>query len=93
MIEIDDSEHREQLKHVFAGRNILLLGPGTSITKEKNKVQKYISDKNPIIVSVNFIEETYPIDYIFLAMQNAMYSLQQHYHRIMSEKKSLPLQM
>ena len=67
MIEIDDSEHREQLKHVFAGRNILLLGPGTSITKEKNKVQKYISDKNPIIVSVNFIEETYPIDYIFLS--------------------------
>lgn len=67
MIEIDDSEHREQLKHVFAGRDILLLGPGTSITKEKNKVQKYISDKNPIIVSVNFIEETYPIDYIFLS--------------------------
>lgn len=67
MIEIDDSGHREQLKQVLAGRDILLLGPGTSITKEKSKVQEYIADKDPIIISVNFIEETYPIDYIFLS--------------------------
>lgn len=67
MIEIDDTECRKQLKKLLKDKEILLLGPGTSIIKEKNTVQKYILEKNPIIISVNFIEETYPIDYIFLS--------------------------
>lgn len=67
MIEIDDTKCREQLKDALKNREILLLGPGTSIVKEKEKIQKHIEEKNPIIISVNFIEENYPIDYIFLS--------------------------
>lgn len=67
MIEIDDAECRGQLKEIFEKKEILLLGPGTSITKEKEKIQNYIREKHPVIISVNFIEEMYPTDYLFLS--------------------------
>lgn len=67
MVEIDDARCREQLIDMLKEREILLLGPGTSIVKEKEKIKKYIEEKNPVVISVNFIEETYKIDYVFLS--------------------------
>lgn len=67
MIEIDDTECRRELKSIIEGRNILLLGPGTSISKKKETILKYINEYNPIVISVNFLDEMYPIDYLFLS--------------------------
>lgn len=66
-IEIDDSASKEELKKAIDGRNILLLGPGTSIEKESDKIHKYIRDNNPIVISVNFFEEKYPVNYLYLS--------------------------
>ena len=67
MIEIDDSEDRKELKKIFSNSNILLLGPGKSIEKQKEKIQEYIQQNRPIVISVNFLDDEYPTDYLFLS--------------------------
>lgn len=67
MIEIDDSEDRKELKKIFSNSNILLLGPGKSIVKQKEKIQEYIQQNRPIVISVNFLDDEYPTDYLFLS--------------------------
>ncbi len=67
MIEIDDSGCQAYLKQIFAGENILLLGPGTSIAREKNRISKYINDNHALVISVNFVDDAFPVDYVFLS--------------------------
>lgn len=66
-IGIDDKKDIQKLSEVFAKRNILLLGPGKSIETQKSEIQKYIEKEKPFIISVNYIPEDFPINYIFLS--------------------------
>ena len=63
---VDDTTVVEKLKNEFCGRNILVLIPGVSVSKEIHKINSYIKDKKPIIVSVNFLHEEVEVDYIYL---------------------------
>lgn len=67
MIDIDDKKDCQRLKEQIANQSILLLGPGKSIAKEKDKIEQYIKEKNPVVISVNFLDTEYPIDYLFLS--------------------------
>lgn len=64
---IDDMAVIEKLRAEFSGRNVLVLVPGMSINKEIDKIKLYIKDKNPIIVSVNFLYKDIEVDYIYLS--------------------------
>jgi len=63
---VDDSSDIEKLTALFADREILLIGPGKSIVKEKSVINTYIESKKPIVVSVNFINDKFKIDYVFM---------------------------
>ena len=63
---VDDKEDLECLKHAMYGRRILLVGPGLSIIKEKDKIKKYIEEEHPIVISVNFIDDNLDADFLFL---------------------------
>jgi len=77
--ECGDVESYARLKAELFGRPILLLGPGTSIIKESDKIRDYIRDNDPVTFSINFINDQYDIDYVF--MGNAKrYS--QFFHKI-----------
>lgn len=62
---VDDRETVKVLEHEFAGREILLLGSGVSLTKERAKIQSYIDKSNPLVISLNFIPQDYKYDYVF----------------------------
>lgn len=62
---IDDKESLDKLAEELKNSNILILAPGKSIREDEEKIQKYISEKNPIIISVNFISDHYKTDYVF----------------------------
>lgn len=47
-------------------RKLLLIGPGKNIRLQEEKVLKYIKEYEPLIISVNYIPENIPIDYVFL---------------------------
>lgn len=67
---IDDTETIQRLSKELAHRKCLILAPGSSILEEKERVQTYIEQENPIVFAANFVPESYAADYVFCC--NAM---------------------
>lgn len=63
----DDSNAYEILRTELAGKHILLLGPGKKIYEERARVERYIEEKSPIIISINYIPQGYLVDYVFMS--------------------------
>lgn len=53
--KVDDYDTVDELKRVIKGKKVLVLSPGNSIQKYRNKVHTFISTYNPVIFSVNFV--------------------------------------
>lgn len=66
-IEINDADSLETLKSELSGKTILLVGPGTSMQTDKLLVEKYIEEKKPIVISINYVPSYLNPDYIFLS--------------------------
>ena len=64
--EIQDSISINYLKEKFYNRNILLIAPGSSIEKYKDKIYKFIKEKNPIIISINYHTNNFNINFVFI---------------------------
>lgn len=62
---IDDKDVLEQLETEFAGREILLLGPGKTLREKEQLIQDYIKNHNPIVIGLNFIPQKFECDYVF----------------------------
>lgn len=75
---IDDREVVQRLEKEMSGREILLLGPGSSLRRQENLVKEYISQKNPIIISLNFIPDDYKCDYVFSCHMRRYKNIQEH---------------
>lgn len=66
--QVDDANYFEQLKNQdFANRTVLIVGPGSSIDANKEKIQNFIKEKDAIVVLVNFYTESLPSDYMFMS--------------------------
>jgi len=63
--ECDDQAANEKLKTLFAGKHILVLGPGQTIGSCVEEIKRYIKEQNVIIISINNIYPQYQTDYIF----------------------------
>lgn len=68
--EINDEKLVSQLKEILSGKRILILAPGTSILKNKYKIDSFIKEEEPVIISANFVSDEFNTDYIFCS--NAM---------------------
>lgn len=64
---IDDSEDRAKLSSALKGRKILILAPGSTIKTYRHKIEEYISNENPIVISVNFMPDDFKPDYAFFS--------------------------
>lgn len=85
-VACNDVDAYLRLSHAIANRKILLLGPGASIVNESDKIQSYIKTHKPIVISINFINELYPIDYVFMG-NSKRYS--QFFHNIYGDGKNI----
>ena len=65
-VECDDKQALNQLKKVFSGKEILLIGPGSNIKRQKSKVKDFIVEQRPLVVAVNYAPADIKVDYIFL---------------------------
>lgn len=63
---IDDKRVLKQLSDLFKNKNILILAPGTTLDSEKQKINNFISKKNPYIISLNFTPKCYQSNLIFV---------------------------
>ena len=55
--DIDDSRAIKELKSVLENRNVVVIVPGSSATRETNQIKEYIKEKDAIVVSVNFVHD------------------------------------
>lgn len=62
---VDDFEIISELEKSFQDKDILLLAPGKSVIEQKEKIECFIREKNPIVIGVNNLIEGYLHDYIF----------------------------
>lgn len=65
--QIDDSQDRKRLSELLCGKEILLLAPGPSIVTRKEELELFIKEHKPVIISVNFVPETFEADYSFFS--------------------------
>ncbi|MEG1301013.1 MAG: aldolase catalytic domain-containing protein [Erysipelotrichaceae bacterium] len=64
--ECNDSISLQQLKKELENKNVLILGPGKTISTDKEKISNYIKNNTPIVISINFIPENLDVDYLFV---------------------------
>ncbi len=65
--EVNDAEDRKKLKAVLKDKKILLIGPGMTVKAQKARIDAYIEENKPIIISINYVPEGLSPDYIFLS--------------------------
>ena len=51
--EVDDTISKKQLETLVRDKKVLLIGPGTSIIKYKDKINKALSDENTFSIAIN----------------------------------------
>ena len=56
---VDDSSALAALERKFSGREVLLLGPGKTLSTHRPLVEKYISEHRPLTVAVNALPENF----------------------------------
>lgn len=72
--DCDDSSDYEKLIDELKGKSVLLFGPGNNVYAQRDKVEKYISERSRseengafVTIAINFIPDGYKADYIFMS--------------------------
>lgn len=63
----DDTVYHSSLTDMLCNRNILLLGPGSSIVENAAEIKRTIEKDNSVIVSVNFYPKDFNVDCVFMS--------------------------
>lgn len=66
-LECSDEEDLEKLAREWSGKTLLLLGPGKNMVLQRERIDRFIREKRPVVIAVNYIPEDLPVDYAFLS--------------------------
>ncbi|MBO5573087.1 MAG: aldolase catalytic domain-containing protein [Clostridium sp.] len=64
--ECNDEEALRELSAKWRDQKILVLGPGKNLDRQKDRVARYIEEKHPVVITINYLPEEFHTDYIFL---------------------------
>ena len=62
----NDGEAKNKFLDFVGNRKLLLVGPGKNIKLQKSKVDEFIKNENPLVVSINYIPDTVLPDCVFI---------------------------
>lgn len=62
---IDDRNSLSLFSSELSRKSILILGPGESLKNNIDEIKSFISNKEPVVISIGFIPSEIPIDYVF----------------------------
>ena len=65
--DIDDTEAIEELTSALNGKEIIVLGLGSSVKRDSAKIHCSIEKKKQIVISVNYEPIEYRCDYVFVS--------------------------
>lgn len=66
-INIDDSVAMRYLSDILTEREVLLLAPGRSVEAHKEAIGDFVNARKPVVVSINFIHDSIPSDYVYVS--------------------------
>jgi len=55
----------EKLRAIIRGKVVLVVAPGSTVNTHVANITGFITDKNPIVISINFIPENFKVDFIY----------------------------
>lgn len=64
---IDDSQALDYISDLCKDKSVLILAPGKSLLTHSNEITRYISEKNPVVFSVNHIPQFIKYDKLFIS--------------------------
>lgn len=65
--DVNDIEAMRELEKQLKYKDVLVLVPGKSISEDITCVQEYIKEKNPVVISVNFIHDIIKQDLVYMS--------------------------
>lgn len=65
--EVNDTFDRERLRMQFKDKEILVIGPGASINRKKEEIARFVANRMPTVISINFIPNCVKPDFVFLS--------------------------
>lgn len=65
--EINDNEDRARLGQALKGKKLLVLGPGMTMETERQKINVFIREEEPVIISINYVPEGIFPSFIFIS--------------------------
>ncbi|MDO4268672.1 MAG: aldolase catalytic domain-containing protein [Eubacteriales bacterium] len=65
--EVDDKADRKRLSELLADKELLLIGPGTTVQAQRDRIDRYLSGKHPVVISINYVPAGLKPDFIFLS--------------------------
>lgn len=70
--EVNDGNSFKKLIEILSGRNILLLGSGSSIELYSDLINEYITENKPYIISINYIDKKFNSDAMFISNEKRL---------------------
>lgn len=68
--EIDDSADKAKLKELLKQKDVLLIAPGHSVDTHIEKINGYIKENMPVVISINFVPDNICCDFAFITNSN-----------------------
>lgn len=65
--KIDDSKVISELRSKICDKKVLVIAPGASLVLHRDYIKEFIANKNPIVISANFLPEGFNADYAFFS--------------------------
>lgn len=69
---VDDGASYESLSRSISGRDVLVLGSGSSIARNKEKIAKSIENNNLYVISINFIPKEIEVNNLFISNEKRL---------------------
>lgn len=64
--ECNDADDLRRISELLHGKTVLMIGPGPSVRLQSEKINAFIAEKRPTIISINYIPEKIKPDIIFV---------------------------
>lgn len=65
--DFNDEENLAILSKRIKGKPVLIIAPGKTTTTEVKNIKDYIDTENPVVIGINFIHDSLPMDYLYFS--------------------------
>lgn len=82
--EGSDKASKKALLNELKEHPLLIVGPGKNIKLQSEKVSRYIQDKKPIVIAINYIPDCIAVDYVFTTNSKRYHDMPKGNYRIIA---------